>query len=446
MNEFLQELKDIIYDFVFKSSIRLIFVTFLLLCVVGGLLLYLPCCGDLKLIDAMFSSFSGVCVTGLSTIDITKDLTTLGQFVLLMLIQTGGLSIMSISSIIFFILGKKMSLSYEKNARSVFNADSRLEIKDSLFMVFKYTFFIELVGVIILFVRFLILQKSFLFALKNSVFLSISAFCNAGFALFSNNLVEYNNDPTILITIALLIILGGIAPAFAINFPKYLKREKLSPMCVIVFNTTLLLLVFGTLIYFISEYSNSLTGMNFIDKLTNSFFQSVTTRTAGFNSVDLSSINSFTYILFLFLMVVGGSPGGMAGGIKTTTFGVLVITYVNTFFKNKNIIRNKEIAPDTINKAITLIFIYFGVIAISTLILSTTQTISDIKLLFETVSAMGTVGLSMGITSQLDVVGKFVIILTMFLGRVLPAIYVCHLNYKSSELDINYPKAKIALT
>ena len=446
MKEYCLAVKNLMLDFMFKSSERIIFTTFLLLCVFGGVLLVLPCSGNLSFIDALFSSFSGVCVTGLSVIDISKDLTILGQVILLMLIQVGGLSIMSISSIIFFLLGKRMSLSYEKTARNMFNADSSSEIKESLFSIFKYTFVVELLGIIILFFRIFMLEHNILFALKHSIFLAISAFCNAGFTLFSKNLITYANDEIILFTISILIILGGIAPAIVFLFPKYLRREKLPPMFLIVFRTTIFLLIFGTFVYYIAEYNNTLEGMNFIDKISNSWFQSATTRTAGFNSVSLNSLNDTTYVLFLFLMVIGGSPGGMAGGIKTTTFAILAITCYNTILGRKNIIRNKEIAPETIYKAISLIFVYVGIIILSTTILLTTQTIPTKKLLFEVVSAIGTVGLSMDITPYFNIIGKIVIITTMFLGRVLPAIFICYLNSKTKEVGLSYPQAKILLT
>ena len=189
MGNFCSNIMNIILNFILKSSARVVFITFLNFCLLGGIILVLPCCGNISFIDALFTSFSGVCVTGLSTINISKDLTTFGQIVLLILIQLGGLSIMSISSLIFFLLGKKMSLSYEKTARNIFNADSRVEIKESLFTIFKYTFIIEAIGIILLSSRLMYISKDFLYSVWNATFLSISAFCNAGFSLFKNNLI-----------------------------------------------------------------------------------------------------------------------------------------------------------------------------------------------------------------------------------------------------------------
>lgn len=435
-----------IYDEVVESPVRILPITFLLLCILGGILLYLPCCGEMSFIDALFTSVSGVCVTGLSVQDISTELNIFGQFILMLLIQAGGLGIMSISSIIFLLLGKKMSVTYEKNAKSMFDAESKEEIKESLFLIFKYTFILEFIGFVILFLRFYYLNKDFLFGLKQSLFLTVSAFCNAGFALIPDNLIPYNSDPFIILTVSFLIIFGGIAPVIAITLPKFLKGEKISPVAKIVFNTTIALLLIGTLFILMSSFDGALKGMSFSDKVLNAFFQSVSARTAGFCSIDLSNISCGSYFTLILLMIIGGSPGGTAGGIKTTTFAILIITAYNTFLGRKNITRNREISYETVYKAIALIFAYLFVLMISCFLLLTTQMLSHSKLVFEAVSAMGTVGLSMGITSQLDTFGKIVIILTMFFGRVFPAMVIYYLNTRTNEIYLSYPNAKISLT
>ena len=435
-----------VYDEVVKSPARILPVTFLLLCILGGILLYLPCCGKMNFIDALFTSVSGVCVTGLSVQDISTELNIFGQFILMLLIQAGGLGIMSISSIIFLLLGKKMSVTYEKNARSMFDAESREEIKESLFLIFKYTFILEFTGFVILSLRFAYQNKDIWFVLKQGLFLAVSAFCNAGYALISDNLIPYNSDPIIILTVSFLIIFGGIAPVIAITLPKFLKGEKLSPVAKIVFNTTIALLVIGTVLILISSFDGALYGMSFSDKVLNAFFQSVSARTAGFCSIDLSNIPCGSYFTLVTLMIIGGSPGGTAGGIKTTTFAILIITAYNTFLGRKNITRNREISHETVYKAITLIFAYLLILMISCFLLLTTQMLPHSKLIFEAVSAMGTVGLSMGVTPYLDTFGKIVIILTMFLGRVFPAMVIYYLNSRTNEFYLSYPNAKISLT
>ena len=435
-----------IYDEVVKSPVRILPVTFIILCFMGGVLLYLPCCGTMSFIDALFTSVSGVCVTGLSVQDISTELNIFGQFILMLLIQAGGLGIMSISSIVFLLLGKKMSVTYERSARSLFDAESKEEIKESLLLIFKYTFILEFIGFIILALRFSYLNKDIFWGIKQGIFLAVSGFCNAGYALISDNLIPYNSDPIIILTVSFLIIFGGIAPAIAITLPKFLRGEKLSPVAKIVFNTTIALLVIGTIFIFMSSFDGALSGMNLSDKLINAFFQSVSARTAGFCSIDLSNISCGSYVTLVFLMIVGGSPGGTAGGIKTTTFAILIITAYNTFLGRKNITRNREISSETVYKAISLIFAYLSILMISCFLLITTQLLPHSKLIFEAVSAMGTVGLSMGITSQLDTFGKIVIILTMFFGRVFPAMVIYYLNTRTNEIYLSYPNAKISLT
>ena len=435
-----------IYNEIVKSPLRILPITFLILCILGGILLYIPCSGTMSFIDALFTSVSGVCVTGLSVQDISTKLSLFGQLILMLLIQTGGLGIMSISSIIFLLLGKRMSVTYEKNARSMFDAESREEIKESLFLIFKYTFLLEFAGFIILACRFAFVNKNILFGLKQGLFLAVSAFCNAGYALISDNLIPYNSDPVIILTVSLLIIFGGIAPVIAITLPKYFRGEKISPVAKIVFNTTIALLLAGTVLILISSFDGTLKEMSFSDKLLNAFFHSVSARTAGFSSMDLSTLSCGSYMTLIFLMIVGGSPGGTAGGIKTTTFAVLVITSYNIFAGRKNIVRNREIPYETVYKAIALICAYLLVLITSCLLLLTTQSLPHTKLVFEAVSAMGTVGLSMGITPALDTFGKIVIILTMFLGRVFPAMVIYYLNSRTDEIYLSYPKAKISLT
>ena len=433
-------------DFITKSPERILSITFFLLCILGCLILFLPCSGNLSLIDALFTSVSAVCVTGLSVVDISKDLTGFGQLMLIALIQTGGLGIMSISSVIFIMMGKRMSLRYEKNARRIFDAESREEIKSSLFLIFKYTFLLEFFGGILLTAGFTFAEKNFITGLKMGFFTAVSAFCNAGFVLNSFNLVAYNTNPLILYTISFLIILGGISPAICIMFSRILKKQKLPPLALIVFNSTLILLATGTIIFFIAEYNGVLEGMGWFDKLNNSWFQSVTLRTAGFNSVGLEHISGITYIMFIVFMIIGGSPGGTAGGIKTAVFSIILITCYNTLFGKSNIIRNRTIQPLMVQKAVTLTLIYLGIFLISSCMLITTQQISDSALVFEAASALGTVGLTIGATPGLDEVGKMIIIIAMCIGRVAPATIVYYMNSKYTETRVTYPDAKISLT
>ncbi len=444
--EQISNLHENYFDIVTKSPERILSITFFLLCILGGCLLFLPVCGKLSFLDALFTAVSGVCVTGLSVIDITKDLTPLGQVVLLLLIQTGGLGIMSISSIIFIMLGKRMSLRYEKNARRIFDAESRAEVKESLFLIFKYTFYLELIGAILLTLGFSISEHNILTGLKLGIFSSVSAFCNAGFVLNNSNLISYNNNPLILYTISFLIILGGISPAICISLRRLLNGQKLPPIALLVFNTTIALMFIGTLVFLTAEYNGVLDGMSWWDKFNNSWFQSATLRTAGFNSVNLEHISGITYIMFIIFMIIGGSPGGTAGGIKTVVFSVIIITCYNTLFGKSNVIRNRAIKQEIVQKSITLTTIYLMFFFISSCMLITTQQISNSSLIFESASALGTVGLTLGATPNLDEIGKLIIIITMYIGRVMPATIIYYMNSKNIETRISYPDAKLSLT
>ena len=435
-------------DFILKYPERILPVTFFLLCILGGILLYLPFSSPhgVNFIDALFTSVSAVCVTGLSVVSFGDKFTNIGQFIVMFLIQTGGLGIMSISSIVFILLGKRMSLTHERTARYIFEAESKEDIKNSLILIFKYTFLVELTGAIILTTAFSIIEHNIFTGLKYGIFSAVSAFCNAGFFFTNNNLVSYNHYPVIIYTISFLIILGGISPAICVTLTNIFRKKKLTPVSVIVLYTTLVLLFFGTLFFFISEYNGVLSGLSLWDKINNAWFQSVTARTAGFNSVDLSNINMGTFLLMNALMIAGGSPGSTAGGLKTTTVGLFFITFWNTIRGRDNIIRNRAIRLDTIQKAITLTVVYFLILTIAILMLLTTQSANPLKLIFEAVSALGTVGLTMGATTALDGVGKIIIITTMFLGRVAPATLLCYLNTRIADSRIGYPDAKISLT
>lgn len=423
-------------------------IAFFLLCLVGAILLFLPISKntDITFLDNLFVAVSASCVTGLSVLTVGQDYTTFGQIILMLLIQAGGLGIMSITSIIFIVLGKRMSLSQEKSAREILDVEGLEEIKTSLNLIFKYTFMVELCGAIIFIINFLMLKMDFLVALKNGMFLAVSAFCNAGFTLNTSGMIEYAHEPMILYTVAALAFLGATSPAVAVLIPKWVRGEKLTPQALIVLNTTVYLVIFGMIFFMCSENFYLLKDCSLIEKINHAFFQSVVIRTAGFSSVDFSQINSGTYLLILFLMFIGGSPGGTAGGIKTCTYGVLVITAYNLLIGRKNIIRNKNITFETVQKAITLIFLYFIILTIVILALLTTQTLEVQKLIFEATSALGTVGVSMGITAQLDEVGKVIIIITMFIGRVAPTTFLCYLNSKNCDTNLSYPDAKLTLT
>ncbi|MBO5948204.1 hypothetical protein J6Q66_05150 [bacterium] len=423
-------------------------IAFFSLCAIGTILLLLPISKNMSVtfLDTLFTAVSASCVTGLSVLNIGESYNFFGQLILLFLIQTGGLGIMSITSIIFIVLGKRMSLSQEKSARKILDVESQEEIKTSLKLIFNYTFLAETIGAIIFILAFLAQNKEITVAIWQGIFLSVSAFCNAGFTLNPLGIVEYQNNPVILYTTAILVLLGATSPAISVLIPKWLKRQKISPQAVIVINTTLFLIILGTIFLLCSESYELLNNLTFMQKLNHAIFQAVATKTAGFSSFDFANINIGTYLLMLVLMSIGGSPGGTAGGIKTCTIGVLVLTAYNFMNEKANIVRNKNITFETVQKAIALIFLYFIILSIVILALLTTQNLEADKLIFEATSALGTTGVSMGITSSLDEVGKVIIMIAMFIGRVAPTTFLCYLNSKNCDTNLSYPDAKITLT
>ncbi|RIX65770.1 potassium transporter TrkG, partial [Staphylococcus aureus] len=251
-------------------------------------------------------------------------------------------------------------------------------------------------------------------------FTSVSAFNNAGFALFKNNLIDYSNDPIVIITISILIIFGGIGHFVVIDFINCKKLSKLSLHSKLVLTTTSILIIIGAITFFLLEQFNTMQNMGLVEKIGNSFFQSVTTRTAGFNSIDIASINKSTALMLMLLMFIGGAPLSAAGGIKITTFAVAFIFVLNYIRKENNVfVFNKEISNKHIKLSIVTINISFLFISIITFILSIINpNISLIKLLFEVVSAFGTVGLSMNLTTEYHGITKIIIIFVMLCGKV----------------------------
>lgn len=327
---------------------------------------------------------------------------------------------MSIATVALHAMGRRMSLRQERVMTSMTDT-SHNDLVDSLSIILKYTFIVEGVGAVILSILFYFHGDELWYALYRGVFTAISAFCNAGFALQSNSLVPYQSNPLILHTVALLIILGGIAPACALLFPGWVGRKVTPIPARIALVTTLIMLFSGALFILIFEWNGFLYGLNVFDKIHNAWFQSATLRTAGFNSVALERCISPTYMLMIAYMFIGGSPGGTAGGIKTTTVGILVMTFWSNIMNCKNVVlQNRRIDHGTVYRAVTIVISGIIVWFIGVIMLEVTQQIPAKDLVFEITSALATVGLTIGATPMLDEIGKCVVILAMFAGRVGP--------------------------
>ena len=313
-------------------------------------------------------------------------------------------------------------------------------------MIVQFTLLAELAGAVLLTVSFLGAGDPLSLALWRGLFTSISAFCNAGFALQSDSLIAYQTSPLVLHTVAALIVLGGLAPATCLVLPDWARGRamQLAPRIALV--TTATLLLAGSVFFLVFEWNSTLAELSFIDKLHNAWFQSVTLRTAGFNSVDISGVLAPTFLIMLSFMFIGGSPGGTAGGVKTTTIGVLGMTFwASITGHNEVIAQNRRIPHSIINRAITVVGSGALVWLLAVLALQITQQLPARELVFEVTSALGTVGLSQGATPHLDGIGKIIIILTMFIGRVGPMTLFTLLSLDIAQADSRCPDARITL-
>lgn len=397
---------------------------FLALIFIGTILLNLPMATSsgisIGLIDALFTASSAVCVTGLIVVNTALHWSLFGKIVILILIQMGGLGIMTMATSVALIIGKKIRLK----ERLIIKEQLNHETMGGLVKLTKYVIFvtlsIEAIGALFLSFKFIPiygLGKGIWF----SVFHSISAFCNAGFDILGNSITPFVGDLWINIVLSVLIILGGLGFAVYADVYNHKKIKKLNIHSKFVLSITAILLLGGTLLIFLIEYSNPLTlkELSISSKMIASFFQSTVTRTAGFNSLDMSKMRDTSAFLMVVLMFIGGSPGSTAGGIKTTTFGTIILATISTVKGERDVgVFNRRLGYDIINRSLAIIIIALTWILIVSFILTITESAVFLDLVFETTSAFATVGLSRGVTPTLTTVGKLLITLTMYIGRV----------------------------
>ncbi len=425
--------------------------SFAIVIFIGGILLSLPIATTsgkgLDFLDALFTSTSATCVTGLIVVDTGTFFSTFGQIVILALIQLGGLGIMTFTAIFVWLSKKAYSVQTHYTIQDTFGGDiEHLSIEDLLKFIVSATFIIEGIGAFILFLKLKTIYPVGK-AVYSAIFHSISAFCNAGFSIYRDSLVQFHQSWITLGTIMLLIVFGGLGYPVLFELKEIIsgKHRKPSFHTKLVITTTISLIVGGAIFIWIGDPSLS---------ILDSLFQSITTRTAGFNSVDIGKLPSSSLFIMIMLMFIGGSPGSCAGGIKTTTFSGYLILVKDWFFGQyrKRIFERKltQETKDKIKSVITLAV--FTVLGSFTVLLYTEQDIISHyneafrNLLFEVVSAFGTVGLSTGITSNLSPTGKIVIIVDMFFGRVGPLAIVTSLLFaRKKEKKIDYPEQKIMI-
>ena len=437
----------------FFTGRNLLLFYFLSLIGTGTLLLLLPVSWkgreELRFIDALFTSTSAVCITGLITVD-TALYTRFGQSVILFLIQFGGLGIITFSSFILMIPGLRISFG-NRNMIKEFYIDSiehdPARITRNILLL---TIGVETAGTVLLYTQFRGLEDG----LFQSLFHAVSAFCNAGFSTFSNNLESWSENRVVLLTIPALIILGGIS-FVVINDILHVgtgTKKKLTLHSRIVFAMTALLIASGT-VFFMWQEKRVLAGFTPGYKLLNALFSAVTPRTAGFNTLVFDQFTEQSKFLTIFLMFTGGAPGSIAGGVKVTTIFLVFLIIFKGMDNNGEIrIGKRKVGSDSLLRTSMLILkaLMILIIAVILLLFSESKSIADdtvsvLDIIFETVSAFGTVGLSLGITSLLSAAGKIIIILTMFTGRIGIILLVTNIDRKRVEKLIDYPHEEIMI-
>ena len=455
--------------FLFQQSIpKRIAASFAIVILVGSLLLNLPISqldtSQATYFDHLFTTVSMVCVTGLFTQPVATTYNTFGQMICMLLMQIGGLGLMSMIAFFFFDSGKKLSLTDRLALQDSLNRDDTKDFKDYLGTIFKYTFIIEGIAAILFMIRF-IPMLGVGKGIFTSIFFAISAFCNAGFDnLGDNSLINYATDPLLMFVISALIILGGIG--FAVWFDvknsiscyrrslqnKYHKMfyKRLHYHTKVVILLTLGILMAGTLLTLITEWHNpdTIGKLNFGQKLLVSFFQTVTMRTAGFASIDYTKANPSTLLLYCIQMFIGGSPGGTAGGVKTTTVLVVLLFIRSEIYEKKSINFRHHTIPYEMARKSLMIFIIFTVLTLSSVfLLSITDPQAPLLYtLFETISAMCTVGVTANLTPTLSMLGQIIIMTLMFIGRIGPlTVLLSFSNRKKQGSLIKYVKAPLLI-
>ncbi len=414
-----------IWDLVTTHPARLMVTTFLLAGLIGGAVLWLPAAHahgkGIPFVDASFTAFSAVCVTGLVVVDTPTAYSGFGQFVILLLIQLGGLGIMTFATLALHLAGRRVGLAQESAMAALLGKDSRAEVYDAARAIFRVTVAVELAGALCLALGFLSTGDPLGTAAWRGLFTSVSAYCNAGFALQTTSLVPYQDNGFILITTSLLIIIGGLGPLLVTAIPGWVRKRPTALVTKVGVATTGILLVIAFAVIASAEWSGGLSHLSVGDRLTNAWFQAVTLRTAGFNSIDFSSLHSATITVMLAMMFIGGCPGSTAGGIKTTTAAIMILT-VAASLRGRITPRvfGRRVGIATLVRAAAIVSLAVLSIVIGVVLLGLTQSIPWQSTVFEVVSATGTVGLSLGATPALDGVGKVVIMACMFAGRVGP--------------------------
>lgn len=439
---------------VLASPPRILVLGFSAIILLGSGLLMLPFSYNgeeaPRFIDALFTATSATCVTGLVVVDTGTYWSTAGQLIILAMIQIGGLGFMTMATLFAIALKRRISLKERLVLQEAFNQTSIEGIIRLVRKVVLYALTIELVGAILLSIRFMF-DMPVGEAIYKGVFHAVSFFNNAGFDVMGEyrSLVDYVGDPLVNIVTMLLIILGGLgfvvlSDLVEIRNPKW----KFSLHSKVVLSMSGFLILAGAAVILLFEFTNARTmgPLGFGEKLLAAFLQSVSPRTAGVNSVDLAGLRQATQFVIVILMFIGASPGSTGGGIKTTTFTALVGAVIAMVRGKEDVVLFKyRLAQERVYKALTVTLFAFALVIIATMILSTTEDHNFLMILFEVTSAFGTVGLSMGLTVQLTLTGKIIIILMMFIGRLGPLTLTYALGPKQGRALYRNAEGKIII-
>lgn len=429
---------------------NILILHFLVLILICTLLLSLPFSKrkgeNVSFLDTLFISTSAVCVTGLTPLDVGMKFSIFGQITLLIFIQLGGLSLASFFIFFSYITTHRLNLFQRKLILSTYSAALREDFKPLIFSIILVSFFIEFIGSILFFTQF-IKKHTTIEAIFYSIFHSISAFCNAGFSLYSDNLAFWRDNPFVIFTSSFLIFFGGIG--FLVLSEIYLKfkaREKLSLHSLIVLKSTIVLIISGTILFALFEWKGVLKEMPFFEKLYVSLFHSITPRTCGFNLVGMNMLKPSTLLLTMFLMFIGSAPGSTGGGIKVTTFYASFLKVISKIRgENQCRVKNRAISSKSIEMSFYLIFysLMLCSFVFALILISEGKNNPFDFLLFETLSAFGTVGLSCGITNNLLPFSKFLLILLMFSGRIGGLVFLSIIQESKKPTGVVYTEENL---
>ncbi len=437
------------------SYARLVALSFIILIAVGTTLLMLPISsksGSTSFVDALFTATSASCVTGLVIFDTFSKWTLFGQIVILCMIQIGGLGFITIVTMLSRFIKKKISLTEKLLLKESVGTIYKGELKSLVNVVISLTILFEVSGAVILATQY-IPEMGFKNGLYTAVFLSVSAFCNAGFDVMGrveagSSLVTVNDNPVIILTISALVIIGGIGFIVWDDIIRHKARfNKYSPHSKLALITTAILLVLGAVFFTVFEWNNTLADMPVWQKMLNGFFASVTPRTAGFNSIptgDMTGISkTFTYLL----MFIGGSSGSTAGGIKTTSFAIMFLCAVSTLASKKDVEAfGRRITPDAIRKSAAIITINLTAVFSTVIIITLCQPEFRCQdIIFECLSAIGTVGMTTGITPLLTIIPKLLITVLMFVGRITSLVFAFSILSAGKTSSIKKPTGNILI-